>query len=468
MTAANVIAPGERIHRRSAEALTRRRPGIAYDTVPDSLVDSVIEPGDPTYDRVRSTYLRGGTPGIVLEPRSTAEVVEALAWARKHPDLPIAIRSGGHGISGRSTNDGGIVIHLRHLDTIEILDRENRRVRLGPGARWMDVAAALEPYGWGLSSGDYGGVGVGGLATAGGVGWLAREHGLTIDHLRAVEIVLADGSVVRASADEHEDLFWGVRGAGANFGIVTSFEFEVYEVGAVGWAQLAFDASDTADFLERWAATIEASPRDLTSSVLVGPARRGRPVVAQVMAVVDSDQPETILARLQPLAQIAPLLDQHVALTSYASLMTSSQGDGQYGQGDPVTRSGLVDHVTPELAAAAVRLIDSGTVFFFQIRSVGGAVADIDPGETAYANRSANFSIVAFGTDRARMDTLWDATHHHYQGLYLSFETDLRAARLDDAFPPATLSRLRALKARYDPGNVFQDNFNIAPRAVAG
>ena len=108
--------------------------------------------------------------------------------------------------------------------------RSSRLVRIGPGARWMQVAAALGEHGWALSSGDYGGVGVGGLATAGGIGFLAREHGLTIDHLRAVEIVLADGSIVRADAENHADLFWAVRGAGANIGIVTSFEFEVDEV----------------------------------------------------------------------------------------------------------------------------------------------------------------------------------------------------------------------------------------------
>ena len=154
----------------------------------------------------------------------------------------------------------------------------------------MDVAAALEPYGWGLSSGDYGGVGVGGLATTGGIGWLVREHGLTIDHLRAVEIVLADGSLVHANNEENADLFWAVRGAGANFGIVTSFEFEVDEVGSVGWGQLVFNASNTADFLEKWGATIESAPRNLTSSLIIGPPRRGQLVIAQVLAVVDAAQ----------------------------------------------------------------------------------------------------------------------------------------------------------------------------------
>jgi len=453
---------------RRAAVRAKRREGIAYDQVPASLVAAAIEPGDFGYARVKSTYIRGGSPGLVLRVKNTAEIVDALAFARAHPDLPLSIRSGGHGISGRSTNNGGIVIDLSSLNTIEVLDRARRRVRIGPGARWKDVAVALAPYGWALSSGDYGGVGVGGLATAGGIGWLAREHGLTIDHLRAVGMVLADGSVVRASDKENQDLFWAVRGAGANFGIVMSFEFEVDEVGDVGWAQLVLDARDTAGLLERWGAAVEAAPRDLTSFLIVSPPRRGQPALAYVLALVDSDNPDTIINRLQPIADIAPMYDQSVVITSYASIMANAQGGDHDGQGEPTARSGLIDHITPEFAAAAARLIGSGAVYFFQIRSVGGAVSDVDPDVTAYANRAANFSVTAFGASRARVNAAWDELHHHFDGLYLSFETDLRPERLVEAFPPRTLERLRALKARYDPDNLFRDNFNIAPEAVTG
>lgn len=451
---------------RRADARAKRRSGIAYDDVPASLVDAAIEPGDLAYARVKSTYMRGGSPGIVLPVKNRDEVIDALAFARAHPDLPLSVRSAGHGISGRSTNDGGIVIDLGEMNAIEVLDPATRRVRIEPGARWMDVAAALEPYGWALSSGDYGGVGVGGLATAGGIGWLAREHGLTIDHLRAVEMVLADGSVVRASNGENPDLFWAVRGAGANFGIVTSFEFEVDTVGDVGWAQLVLDASDPAALLERWGAAVEAAPRDLTSFIILGPPRRGQPAVAQMLTMIDSDQPETIINRLQPLANAAPLYDQYVVITSYASVLANAQPGYHSGRGEPVGRSGLVDHITPKFAEAAARLLRSGEVYFFQIRSVGGAVSDVDPEATAYANRSANFAVAAFGINQARLDAVWNELRPYFDGLYLSFETDLRPERLEDAFPPRSLERLRALKARYDPDNVFRDNFNIAPVAL--
>ena len=448
---------------RRAAVRAKRRAGIDYDHVPASLADAVIEPGDVGYARVKSTYFRGGSPGIVFQVKNTEQVVEALAFARARPQLPLSIRSGGHGLSGRSTNDGGIVIDLSRLNRIEVLNESTRRVRIEPGARWMDVAAALAPYGWALSSGDYGGVGVGGLATAGGVGWLAREHGLTIDHLRSVEMVLADGSVVRASDQENTDLFWAVRGAGANFRIVTSFEFEVDEVGPVGWAQLVFDASDTADFLEKWGAAIEAAPRDLTSNLII-PPRRGQPTIAYVMALVDSDQPDTIINRLQPIAALAPMYAKDVVITSYANVMANAQENTYDAQGETAARSGLIEHITPQFAAAAARLIRSGVTYWFQIRSVGGAVSDVDPDATAYAHRAANFSVTAFGASRARLNALWDEMHHHFDGLYLSFETDLGPERLKDAFPPRTLGRLRELKSRYDPNNVFRDNFNIAPQ----
>ncbi|MEV8003009.1 FAD-dependent oxidoreductase [Streptomyces parvus] len=173
---------GARVRRSAVRA--RRRPGIDYEGVPPEMAE-VIEPGDPAYARLRSGYLRGGSPGIILRAATNEQVIQALAFARRHPGVALSRRSAGHGVSGRSTNDGGIVIDVSLMNAIEVLDRKTRRVRIGPGARWAEVAAALEPYGWALSSGDYGGVEVGGLATAGGIGYLARGHGLTIDRRRA-------------------------------------------------------------------------------------------------------------------------------------------------------------------------------------------------------------------------------------------------------------------------------------------
>ncbi|WP_433371894.1 LLM class flavin-dependent oxidoreductase [Actinoplanes sp. CA-142083] len=442
----------------SAAKLAKRREGIDYDQLPASL--TAVEPGDHTYGKVRSTYMRGGSPGLVIQPKNADEVAEALAFARDQK-VPLAVRSGGHGISGRSTNDGGIVIDLSSMREITVLSKKDRLVRVEAGARWKDVAAALAPHGWALSSGDYGGVGVGGLATAGGIGWLAREHGLTIDHMRAADLVLADGSKVHVSEAEHPDLFWAVRGAGANFGIVTAFEFQVDEVGDVGFGQFVYDASDAAGLLERWGAAMEAAPRDLTTNLIMGPPRRGQ-ALAQVYGVVDSSTPDTIIDRLTPIAEIAPLLDQQVQLLPYAGVMNVPDAAHE-GQGEPVARSGLIEHLTPEFAAAAASLIASGVVYFFQVRSVGGAVADVPDDATAYSHRSANFSVVAFGASKSRLDAAWEVLATHFRGLYLSFETDQNPERIEEAWPTSVLNRLRTLKKQYDPANVFRDNFNIDP-----
>lgn len=432
-----------------------RRPGIGYDQVPADLAPTAIEPGHPDFSRHRSTYLRGGDPGLVLRPANADEVASAVAFARSHPHLPLGIRSGGHGISGRSTNDGGLVIDLGRMNAITVLEEATRLVRIEPGARWRDVATVLQPHGWALSSGDYGGVGVGGLATAGGIGFLARRHGLTIDHLRAVEMVLADGSLVRATADEHEELFWAARGAGANFGIATAFEFEVDEVAEVGWAQLAFRAPDPAAYLESFGRVVADLPRETTPFLILGQG------MAQVMAMVDSSDPEVIVSQLQPFAEVAPLVQQQVVVAPYAAVMNIFPETPHHGRGEPVSRSVLAGDMTPGLASASADLINSGASHFFQVRTVGGAVADVPADATAYAHRDATFSITAMGSNAQRLDYWFDSLRRQSNGLYLSFESSDDPARLADAFPPATLARLRRLKAELDPDNLFRDNFNI-------
>ncbi|PPF65046.1 FAD-linked oxidase [Clavibacter michiganensis] len=450
---------------RPARAIALRREGIAYDELPESLRDDAIEPGDTAYAGVRSTYMRGGAPGLVLRPRDVDEVRDALAFARKHPSLPLGVRSGGHGISGRSTNDGGIVIDLKKLNEIEVVDPEKRLVRVGPGARWMDVAAALQPFGLALSSGDYGGVGVGGLATAGGVGFLGRDHGLTIDHMVAADVLLADGTLAHASATENAELFWAVRGAGANVGIVVSFDFVADEVGDVGWAQLAFQVDDAAQFLEDFGRLQEQSPRDTTLFLILSGGRPDEPATAQMYGVVNSSDPDTIIARLQPFAELAPLVGQQVQLLPYAAVMANASDVAHNGQGEPSFRSGLVEHLDAPTARAAAALATSGSAPWFQIRPVGGAINDVAPDTTAYAHRSANFSITSVGRS-ARFEQLWDSLASHFDGLYLSFESRTGEQIVAQAFPPATLARLRAIKAQVDPDAVFKDNFGVAVEPV--
>ncbi|WP_206448467.1 LLM class flavin-dependent oxidoreductase [Agrococcus sp. KRD186] len=470
--AAERLARGTAVASRlSAAAIALRAEALDYQAIPESLKATAVEPGSWEYPERRNTYLRGGAPGVLLRPTSPAQVAEALAYARSQGAalagegagrVPLSIRSAGHGISGRSTNHGGIVIDLGALDRIDVVDASRRLVRIGAGATWGRVATVLDERGWAISSGDFGGVGVGGLATAGGVGYLGREHGLTIDHIESIDVVLADGSLVRASRDEHAELFWGMRGAGGNLGVAVAFEMLAQPVGEIGFAQLAFDASETADFFERWGATTEASDRVVTPFLLLGGDQRGRPRVAQAMIAVDASDPDTIIEHLQPFAMVAPLVGQQVIKTPYAGVIDNAPGGAHQGQGEPATRSALIGSITPEVARALARFLDAGAHYFFQIRAMGGAIGDVASDATAFAHREAKFSVIAFGGQRARLDAAWDTLiAPHASGLYLSFETDQRRGRLEEAFPPATLARLRALKAEVDPENLFRDNFNV-------
>jgi alkanesulfonate monooxygenase SsuD/methylene tetrahydromethanopterin reductase-like flavin-dependent oxidoreductase (luciferase family) len=444
---------------RGPKALALRRDGIAYDAMPAALKAAAVEPGDQAYSKVRSTYMRSGAPGLVLRPGTPAEVAEALVFARQQ-EVPLAVRSGGHGISGRSTNDGGIVIDLARFDNIDVT---GARLRVGPGATWGHVAASLAPSGLAISSGDFGDVGVGGLATAGGIGFLARKFGLTIDHLAAAHVVLADGRIVRADASENPDLLWALRGAGGNFGIVTAFELDVDPVGDVVFAQMLYDASDAAALLERWGKLVEVAPRELTSFLYLFAGRRGSPPAAQAITVWADDDTDAAVAALTPLLSVAPVLDQRAQVLPYAAIVAPSDAAHYGGQADPLLSNGLAVHLTPELTEGIAAGLRSGTAPWIAIRAVGGAVNDVDPDATAYAHRHQNFNVSSVGGDPERFGQHWDELRPYLDGLYLSFETDQRPQRLHDAFPGRTLTRLRELKTIYDPQNAFDQNFPITP-----
>jgi FAD/FMN-containing dehydrogenase len=272
--------------------------------------------------------------------------------------------------------------------------------------------------------------------------------------------VLADGRHVRTDAEDEPELLWAVRGAGGNFGVVTAFELDAYELGDVVFSVMAFDAGDPAGLLERWGAAVEAAPRELTSFLTLF-EQRGGSHVAQLYSVYAGDDTAAAAEALTPLLHAGPLLDQQAQLVPYPALLPS-QGGVHTGGAPPAMRSGLLEHIGPEAARTLADGIRSGAAPMLQFRSVGGAVNDVDPLATAYAHRTQNFAVNAVGSTRGdALDRAWDELRPHLSGLYLSFETDQRPERLHDAFPGETLERLRRLKARYDPANVFDQNFPI-------
>jgi FAD/FMN-containing dehydrogenase len=416
----------------------------------------VIRPGDARYPGVRHVYMATGSPTAVVRPRSADEVPEALAFARAQGEA-ISIRSGGHGISSISTNTGGVVIDLGALSTVE--RRDGRHVRIGPGARWGGVAKTLYPWGLAISSGDSGDVGVGGLATTGGIGLMGRAHGLTIDQLTAAELVTADGRMVRASETDHPDLFWALRGAGANFGIVTSFEFRAAATPVVVQATVAYALPDVAGFLERWGTAVETARREISAFLYVigGPSP-----FAQATIVFAGDDTTAAEIALGPFLRLPGVIQQRAQLVPYASVPLTTDAP-HTGQQAAAAHTGLADHLDPELTTATAALLRGGAADMVQIRSVGGAINDVPTDATAYAHRHENFSITAVATgDRVAFANAWRPLRALMSGIYLSFESDHRPDDVLRAFPAATLARLRQLKRHWDPDRVFTQNFDVS------
>ncbi|KAA1423707.1 LLM class flavin-dependent oxidoreductase [Mumia zhuanghuii] len=438
---------GERV--RGAAALARRAPGIDYDAIPDSLAADAVEPGDAQYARVRHSYVHPGSPGLVLRPADTAEVAEAVAYARRQA-VPFVARSGGHGVGGRSTNDGGIIIDLGRLKSLEVLDRDRGLVRLGAGLRWREVAQGLTPYGLAISSGDSGDVGVGGLGTSGGIGLLAREFGLTIDHVVGADVVLADGTVVRADAEHHPDLFWAVRGGGEYVGIVTSLDIEAMELTDVVLAVIVHQLDDTPDYLARLGALIESSPRRLTPFTTVFPAGDGQ-TYARIMLVWAGDDTEAAVGAIEPFLHLAPVVQQQAQVTPYQGIIRST-GDPTAGHPQPPTRSALVAHLDDEAARTAGHLMDDGRLGLIQVRAFPGAAGDLDADATAFAHRDRAYSVIFVATPGEDVDEAWDRV---VDALYGNFETVTTPETLAKTFPPSTLARLREVKATYDPDGVL-------------
>ncbi|WP_433062729.1 FAD-binding oxidoreductase [Dactylosporangium sp. CS-033363] len=412
----------------------------------------IVGPGDRRYSALRSTYTKRGTPAGIALPRTATEVAGALAHAREH-GLAVAVRSGGHGLAGTSTNDGGLVVDLSAMDEVTVLDRDAGLVRVGAGARWADVAAVLGRHGLAISAGDHGNVGVGGLVTGGGIGWLVRSYGLTIDHVRAADVVLADGRLARADAEHDPELLWTVRGAGAGAGIVTAFEITAARVRDVGMGQFVFAADRDGGVLRRWASTVEGAPRELSTAVTV--FRAGGSAVVQVTAVVADGNAGRVRKILQPMRELGPLLDSRVDVVPYPALVSPAHKHPNVGQQPVTLTNGLFTRLPAE---AVMGLVHSGRSLV-QLRSVGGAVNDVAADATAYAHRHQNVLVLAsvFPPEgRAALESQWRGLAGSADGAYVNFESARDRSAFARAYPGRTGARVAAAWDRYDPGGLLR------------
>lgn len=439
-------------------------------TLSPAFSGTTIEPGSADYAGASGSILVPGSPSSILRPEGVDDVRAAVHFAAAR-ELPLSVRGGGHAFAGFGTNDGGIVIDLCRLDTIEVIDRESHRVRIGGGATWGQVTDALAPYGLAISSGDTRSVGVGGLTLGGGIGWKVRKHGLALDSLVRAEIITAAGELVIADADQNPELFWAIRGGGGNFGVVTAFEFLAQPTTAVFHGTISFAAEQLAQVLHGWAVAMRTAPEELTSDVeFANPFAGGPQAPVQVQVVFDGDDPELADRAIEPLRRLGEPIADTVALKPYAEVLVE-------GLTPPpgirfAARSGFADgDSVSEILDILIATGSSQGSPAISIRSVGGAVSRVAPEATAYAHRAAE---IMFATTLAgpppvieqaqpAFDALWSDLTPHTSGAYGNFLSGTAAEDVRAIYPERTYQLLLQLKQQYDPGNLFARNHNIRP-----
>ncbi|WP_350348237.1 FAD-binding oxidoreductase [Agromyces sp. G08B096] len=425
--------------------------------------DRAFGPGSPEYDAGRTVFAGVGEPEAVVRPTTADEVAMAVRTAVDH-GRPIAVRSGGH---GSLPVTGGVVIDLSALDAISV--GADGLVSVGGGARWGDVAAALAPHGLALTSGDTREVGVGGIGVGGGIGWLVRTHGLTIDLVREVEVVTAAGAVVTANAGTHPELFWALRGGGGNFGIVTRFTFQAARVGDFVGGHVRFDASDVGAILRAWRDVTVASPDELNSTLMVippfGPEMPGGPQLAVALQGTE----EELRRLLDPLLSLPSVTEVSLAPVAFGDLLESAP------PGRPPFRfvgsNGFVPELSDEFLASCEQALAVGAPTMLMLRALGGAFARVAPDATPIAFRDAQaFFMVnallpadASDDDLAALRLQLDAPFDHTSGKYANFTQEYGDDVLATIYAPSALERLRRVKAEFDPGDVFRGAHHIAP-----
>ena len=390
----------------------------ALETLRRDFGGDIIEPGAAEYESASRSILASGSPACVLRPKTVGDVQAGVRFAARS-GLLLSVRGGGHSFAGFGTNDGGVVIDLSNLANVEIIDKDRHLVRIGGGATWGQVAAALAPHGLAISSGDTNSVGVGGLTLTGGIGWKVRKYGLALDSVAAAEMVTASGQVVHASAEENPELFWAIRGGGGNFGIVTAFEFVAHPTTDVFFGKIAFPAPEAATVLQGWADYLRTAPDELTSIVVfANPFAGGPDAPVEIYVAFDGDDPQLAAQAIDPIRRLGTVIGDDVALKPYAD--TLEDGGTPPAGLQFVPRSAFVDEESvPEVLQVLAEVRASERSPFIAVRSVGGAVSRVPGDATAYAHRQAELMVVTTAVGpkpvveaaRPALDAIWGGWH---------------------------------------------------------
>ena len=436
----------------------------------------IITSGHPDYDGARAVFAGAvdRRPAVIARVADAGDIARVIAFARER-DLELAVRSGGHSPVGHGISDGGVVIDLRDLRALEI-DAERRTAWAGSGLTAGEYSAATGAHGLATGFGDTASVGLGGITLSGGVGYLVRKHGLAIDNLLAADVVTADGEILRVDAGSHPDLFWAIRGGGGNFGVAARFRFRLHPVDQIVGGMLVLPA--TPEAITSFLAEAEAAPDELSTiaSVMRAPAlpflapeHHGRPILMASLAYVGSVEDGE--RALTPFRAIATPLADLLRPMPYPELLATVP-DGYRPR--TASRTMFIDALDHREAEAMVERVASSTALMAaaQLRVLGGAMARVPEHATAFAHRRRRImvTVVAMfaGADEALVHDAWAAgltaeLRSSDHGGYVGFLGDVEPDGVRAAYPGATWERLAAIKARYDPDNVFRLNQNVPP-----
>ena len=457
--------------------MTATSPNISIDRLRDGLEGRVVVPGDADYDQLRTITLGGidRRPAAIVRVANADDVARVVRFARD-AGAELAVRSGGHSGAGHSTTEGGIVIDLRELKDVD-LDVGGRHVWAGAGLTAGEVGEAVTPHGLVIGFGDTSTVGIGGLTTGGGVGYLVRRDGLTIDNLIGAEVVTADGEIRTVDADNDPDLFWAIRGGGGNFGVVTKFHYRLNELPSFYGGMLVLPA--TPETVAGFVAAAEAAPEELSTiaNIMTAPPMPFLPedtvgsivILGMIGFAGDAEAGERSVAPFRALAE--PLAD-FVQAGPY-SVMFPPEGDEEYHPTAASTNMHL-DHVDHDVAATIVDFLErsDATLRVAQLRVLGGAMARVASDATAYAHRSSRImvNLAAFyeGEADRPAKAAWvrefaAALDQGDRAVYANFLGDEGGERVRQAYPGSTWGRLVEIKRRYDPANLFRLNQNVTP-----
>ena len=442
---------------------------------------ALFGPGDDAYDAHREVWnaMVDRRPAVIARCTSAADVAAAIRHARA-AGLEIGVKCGGHSVLGLSVPHDGLMIDLTPMAGVRI-DPQARRAIVGGGALLRFLDEASQAHGLATTAGNVSHTGVGGLTLGGGMGWLARQCGLACDNVEAYTLVTADGTVLRATADQHPDLFWGLRGGGGNFGVVTEFAFRLHPVaGQTTVVELAFDADDAYEPMRRWRDLLPDAPRQATLTA-DAVTRGGRPSV--VIGFVWVGDPDGARSYARTMGAIGSARDASIHEMTYLEL----QSGGDAGH-HPGKRRYAAGHYLRELSDAAIgaflargvdpRSADRGAAAGGGFQAYGGAIADVANDDSAFSHRDA---VVEFFAGHSWIDPAEDeqrmssarafgaALAPFASGVYVNALSDEGQEGVRRAYGDAKLARLAELKGRYDPENIFHLNQNILPaRGTAG